>query len=119
MYRLVILLMIMGSLSRPSIFFLNKSHSIDSRNTNKTWGDTLSYDFKFINSGDEDLKIISVNSSCSCTAAYLSSKTLHPNDTGLIRLETTYDMLYNLKTVYAVIESNTFEKYSKIKLSMK
>ncbi len=41
---------------------------------------------------------------------------IRPNEYGYVILTTTYEQLKTFKTVYAVIKSNTKEKYHKIEL---
>ncbi len=48
-------------------------------------GNKVSYTFRFKNNGDELLEILSVSSSCGCTAALLSSKRIAPGDMGEIK----------------------------------
>lgn len=48
-------------------------------------GDTVSHTFTFENSGDAPLLIDRVKSSCGCTAALLSSKTIAPGEKGTIK----------------------------------
>jgi len=47
-------------------------------------GDKVPHTFKFRNDGDKPLYIDRVKSSCGCTAALLSAKTLAPGESGEI-----------------------------------
>jgi hypothetical protein len=47
-------------------------------------GKEIHYDIKFKNSGDEDLKITSVTTSCGCSSALVSSDLLKPGESGKI-----------------------------------
>lgn len=48
-------------------------------------GDQVPHAFKFRNDGDEPLRIDRVKSSCGCTAALLSAKTLAPGESGEVK----------------------------------
>ncbi len=45
------------------------------------------YNFKFFNAGSAPLEIESVTASCDCSKTSLSSRTLRPGDTAIVRLE--------------------------------
>lgn len=44
----------------------------------------VKYEIKFKNSGDEDLKIVSVSATCGCSSALASSENLKPGEEGVI-----------------------------------
>ena len=44
----------------------------------------VKYEIKFKNSGDEDLKIVSVSATCGCSSALASSEDLKPGEEGVI-----------------------------------
>jgi hypothetical protein len=50
-------------------------------------GKVLSHIFKFTNNGNAPLEIKDVKTTCSCTAAVLSSKTVEPGKEGTIKVE--------------------------------
>lgn len=50
-------------------------------------GDVVSVTIRFKNTGEKPLEIRDVKSSCGCTAAILSSRSLKPNEEGKIRIE--------------------------------
>ncbi len=50
-------------------------------------GDVLTYNFTFENKGTQPLIIKDVKSSCGCTAAIVSEKTLKPGQSGTIKVE--------------------------------
>ena len=52
-------------------------------------GETVRHTFSFSNQGDEPLNIEKVKSSCGCTAALLSAKTLAPGESG--ELQANFD----------------------------
>ena len=49
-------------------------------------GKTVSHQFKFKNTGDADLEIYLVKTSCYCTASLLSNKIIKPGEMGEIQL---------------------------------
>lgn len=51
--------------------------------------ETVSYDFVIKNSGDQDLILQDVKTTCGCTAAILSATTIAPNATGVISVKMT------------------------------
>lgn len=52
-------------------------------------GDPVRYDFEFVNGGDGDLQILSLKSTCGCTAATASSGPYRPGEAGSVQV--TYD----------------------------
>ncbi len=52
-------------------------------------GEKVTHEFIFNNKGDSDLVITDVKTSCGCTAAVTSSKTLAPGDSGTLKV--TFD----------------------------
>ncbi|MDH3999595.1 MAG: DUF1573 domain-containing protein, partial [Desulfuromonadales bacterium] len=52
-------------------------------------GDKVKHSFVFTNAGDEDLQIKRTRSSCGCTAALVSNKTLAPGESG--EVQATFD----------------------------
>lgn len=48
-------------------------------------GQTVQHTFRFSNDGDEPLQIEKVKSSCGCTAALVSAKTLAPSESGEVQ----------------------------------
>jgi hypothetical protein len=48
-------------------------------------GETVRHTFSFSNAGDEPLQIKNVSSSCGCTAALVSAKTLAPGESGEVQ----------------------------------
>ncbi len=55
-------------------------------NAGDSWeGEIVSHAFSFTNTGDAELKISRVRSSCGCTASNLSSDTIAPGESGEIR----------------------------------
>ena len=77
--------------------------------------DTVTYNFKFKNTGGKVLQIKEVDTSCSCTVSEYS-KTVKPNEFGYIKMTTIYGDLKRIREVYAVIKANTFEQYHKVEL---
>ena len=68
-------------------------------------GESIQHTFRFQNSGDDILEITSVNTSCGCTAALLSSKRLAPGDIGELRL--TFDSQGFRGKIHKAIEITT------------
>ena len=50
-------------------------------------GKTVEYTFSFDNSGNNDLKIGDIKTSCGCTAALVSKKDLAPGESGTLKVE--------------------------------
>ena len=47
-------------------------------------GQQVNYEIKFVNSGDQDLKIVSVSTSCGCSSALATSDTIKPGEQGSV-----------------------------------
>jgi len=69
-------------------------------------GDIPSYVFVFRNSGDEPLVIRRVRTSCGCTAALVSDKTLEPGDKGELKVTFNSRGYEGNVAKYVYVESN-------------
>ena len=67
----------------PKIFFPISEHDFGKVKEGKA----VDYTFKLINRGNRILEIKSVNTSCGCTAAFLSDKKIEPGKEGTIKVE--------------------------------
>ena len=72
-----------GKSSYPVINFFEVEHDFGK----VTQGKVVEYTFNFENSGDAQLKINDIKTSCGCTAALVSSKILQPGDKGTLKVE--------------------------------
>jgi|GEM_PF-1523448 hypothetical protein len=93
-----------------------KKYYLDQRKKKYTGTDTIEVVYRFTNSGTQPLLIESVSSSCSCSVPDYTKAPVKPNETGYIKLTTTYDKLSLIKKVHAVVIANTKEKYYKLEL---
>ncbi|MGE5806511.1 MAG: DUF1573 domain-containing protein [Ignavibacteria bacterium] len=69
--------------NQPKIYFNESEHDFGTIKEGKV----VDYLFKFSNKGDAPLKIKNVETSCGCTAALVSSKTIEPGNEGTLRIE--------------------------------
>jgi hypothetical protein len=92
---------------------LENRHFIDLSESSPN--DTIRYSFKFQNVGDKVLNILSVETSCTCTAPSFT-KQIDPEHFGYINLVTTAGQLRDVKEVYAVIKSNSKARFAKVSL---
>ncbi|MGE5809957.1 MAG: DUF1573 domain-containing protein [Ignavibacteria bacterium] len=69
--------------NQPKIYFNESEHDFGTIKEGKV----VDYLFKFSNKGDAPLKIKNVKTSCGCTAALVSSKTIEPGNEGTLRIE--------------------------------
>ena len=71
-----------GPLNKPKIVF-----KVDNRDFGRVkQGAELTHEFVFTNEGDDRLTIKNVETSCGCTAALVSTKTIEPGKTGKIKV---------------------------------
>lgn len=70
-------------LSAPHLSFTESQHDFGTVNEGKV----VDYTFKFKNSGKGVLEVKNVSTSCGCTVALISSKTLKPGEEGTLRVE--------------------------------
>jgi uncharacterized cupredoxin-like copper-binding protein len=69
--------------NKPKIYFSESQHDFGSVKE----GNVVDYIFKFSNKGDSPLEIKDVKTSCGCTAALISSKTIEPGQEGTLKVE--------------------------------
>jgi hypothetical protein len=69
--------------NQPKIYFNESEHDFGTIKEGKV----VDYLFKFSNKGDAPLKIKNVETSCGCTAALVSSKTIEPGNEGTLKVE--------------------------------
>lgn len=96
------------------IKFIDRVAYVTEFSPNSTYGEKVEYTFKFVNTGSEPIKVISVKPSCTCTSPDFTSQSINRLDTGFVKLSTTYDQLKALGSVNAVVLSDSYEKYSNI-----
>ena len=65
------------------ITFLNESHDFGKL---EELGGEAKYDFKFVNTGSDSIKLLSVQASCGCTTPFWEKGVLMPGDTGKIEV---------------------------------
>jgi|CZKP01.1.fsa_nt_gi hypothetical protein len=71
------------SLLAPQLYFSETLHDFGTVKE----GQVVEYTFKFKNSGQGVLEVKNVSTSCGCTVASISSKTLKPGEEGTLRVE--------------------------------
>ena len=73
-----------GNLAKgPIMYFNDTQHDFGKLHE----GDVVDYTFSFQNKGNENLDIRNVKTSCGCTAALVSSKTIEPGKEGTLKVE--------------------------------
>ena len=72
--------------------------------------------FHFINTGNNNLYIKSVDPDCTCTGYYINKNGIPPGDTAYIQLEYNTKNKYDDQKVYAIVEANTNIKMYKLTL---
>lgn len=70
-------------------------------------GDSVIVNFGFINGGDKDLNISSINSSCECMKTFWPTNAIKPNDTAIIKLSYSSIGKMGMQDKKAVILSNS------------
>ena len=78
--------------------------------------DTIVVEYTFQNVGTVPVRILGVDSSCTCTTPSYSQGDIKPGETGKIVLSTTKSQLRISNSVYAVIMASTTKRYYKIVL---
>lgn len=108
---IAVLFISLGSLS-PVIEFDTLQHNFG----NAKEGDKLTHVFTFKNTGDKDLEIIHINTSCGCTAANYTKEPVPPGESGSITVTfNTYGKKgRNNKTIY--VRSTGSEKPIELKI---
>lgn len=71
-------------------------------------------EFQLINSGAEPINILSVSPHCSCTDYAISSLKVNPNKSETLSLTVPWDQLKTLGEVYAVIKTDSKQKFLKV-----
>ena len=79
-------------------------------------GDSIHVSFKFVNKGLTSIRILGVDSSCTCTIPTYTKSEIEPGGKGEVILTTTFDQLSITRSVFAVVMSNTKERYYKLTL---
>lgn len=74
---------------------------------NITEGDTLRYTYKFKNTGNLPLKIISVNASCGCTTPEWSKEIIQPGQKGFLKIKFDSQGRKGLNSKTVTIYANT------------
>ncbi|HVO74304.1 MAG TPA: DUF1573 domain-containing protein [Ignavibacteriaceae bacterium] len=96
--------------NQPKIYFDESQHDFGMVKE----GNVVDYTFKFTNKGDAPLEIKDVQTSCGCTAALVSSKTVGPGQEGTLKVElNTKDRTGKMSRVIT-ISSNDPEEPSKV-----
>jgi uncharacterized cupredoxin-like copper-binding protein len=68
---------------KPKIYFPEITHDFGK----VEYGKVVDYNFKIVNQGNSVLNIQDVRTSCGCTAALVSSKTIKPGEDGTIKVQ--------------------------------
>lgn len=93
-----------GDLSQlPSFKFEQESHDFGKI----MQGETVSYPFKFINSGKSDLIIADVSTSCGCTVPSYPKIPIHPGQEGSIKVSFNSAGKHGFQSKNIVIVANT------------
>lgn len=67
----------------PQISFVKTTHEFGT----VIQGEVVTYNFKFTNTGDADLLITKVSTSCGCTASNYPTKPIKPGDTDAVEVK--------------------------------
>ena len=70
-------------------------------------GETVSYPFKFKNTGKSDLIIADVSTSCGCTVTSYNKEPIHPGKEGVIRVSFNSAGKHGYQNKSIVIVANT------------
>jgi hypothetical protein len=70
-------------------------------------GETVSYPFKFKNSGKSDLIIADVSTSCGCTVPSYPKEPIHPGQDGVIKVSFNSAGKHGFQNKSIVIVANT------------
>lgn len=92
-----------------------KVQLVTAKDQNKE-GDII-VNFNFENSGSEVIQILSVSPHCSCTDYKLSESVIRTGRSVILTLTVPWDQLSSLGEVYAVLKTNSKQKF--VKLSIK
>jgi hypothetical protein len=71
-------------------------------------------EFQLINSGAEPISILSVSPHCSCTDYTISSLKINSDKSETLSLTVPWDQLKTLGEVYAVIKTDSKQKFLKV-----
>lgn len=108
-------LSVFAAIHAQDIKFIDTVHEFGNIKEN---GGPVSYDFKFVNTGDAPLVILSAIASCGCTTPTIPEKPVNPGDTAVINVR------YNPKarpgefSKVVVVKSNAV-KNSRTKIRIK
>lgn len=72
--------------------------------------------FQLTNSGLKPIHILSVSPHCSCTDYTVSSSIINPHTSETLSLSVTWDQLKSLGEVYAVIKTDSKQKFFKVSI---
>ena len=89
-----------------------------SANDQNKEGDII-VNFKLQNSGSEEIQILSVNPHCSCTDYKLSESVIGVGKIATLTLTVPWAQLSSLGEVYAVLKTNSKQKFVKVSIKAK
>ncbi|MFW6100854.1 MAG: DUF1573 domain-containing protein [Bacteroidota bacterium] len=97
--------------SKPEITFNEDKYDLGSVNI----GDTVTHQFIFTNTGNDDLVINEVEARCGCTTVpYYSSRVIPPGDTGSIKIELQTAGLFGHQAKAILVQSNDGESSKRL-----
>lgn len=94
----------------PKIYFSETNHDFGTVNE----GQVVSYTFKFKNTGKSNLEIKNVNTSCGCTAAVISDKSIEPGKEGTLKVALDTKNRMGKMSRNVSIQSNDPEEPTKV-----
>ncbi|SFO03122.1 Protein of unknown function [Algoriphagus ornithinivorans] len=79
----------------------------------------IEVNFEIENTGKEAIRILSVSPHCSCTDFNLSSSVIYNGKSELLTLTVEWDQIKSLGEVYAVLKTDSKQKYLKVSIRVK
>ena len=79
-------------------------------------GDSIRVSYSFKNISKTPVRILGIDSSCTCTVPLYTENEIEPGEKGQVILLTTYHQLSISRNVYVVVMFNTIERYHKLTL---
>lgn len=100
-------------LGEPTIKFSKTTHNFGTLQE----GEIVECVFKYTNTGEGMLRLLSVEADCGCTVPEFSTDALAPGDTGKIRVQFNSEGFRNTIRKTIDVETNTKESYIELKLN--
>jgi hypothetical protein len=79
----------------------------------------IKVEFDLVNKSGKGIQILSINPHCACTDYSISSGFVEPNSSEKLVLSVSWDQLKNLREVYAVIKTDSKDRFLKASIKIK